>query len=284
MLRNFIGLLIARVWFLLFPFNLCGISKAELPQGIPTPQNSVDAAEVSVARNYVALLQTRDYEKLRQITDSTLSHEEFIENVNRQSMEIPAEQPKSVRLIAYKSNMVLDTRTSHLISDVHIKLQYEFGKKVVLIVAHTNAYGDEISVKDIQINDAALSDLDAYRVDLTTVTGSQFVALAFAISLLLFNAWAIFVAISHRSMHRPWLWLPFLIAGVGGVQFEWTANVLSNWEIFAIHLPIVSVRQPFYDTLYIQYSAPVGSILFLFSYLKYLKISRINRKVIGSSL
>jgi hypothetical protein len=87
--------------------------------------------------------------------------------------------------------------------------------------------------------------------------------LALAIFLPLFSVYALILCIRTKMERRKWLWILFILCGVGKVAVNWTTG---EWQVMplAIQLFSASAVTAGYGPWGVAVSLPLGAILFLF--------------------
>jgi hypothetical protein len=90
----------------------------------------------------------------------------------------------------------------------------------------------------------------------------DYAVLAYGVAVALFTLVVLIVAAKTKMRRRKWLWILFILFGVGKFSVNWTTG---QWGIalLVVQLFSVSSQAEFFGPWIISVSLPIGAILFL---------------------
>ena len=143
--------------------------------------------------------------------------------------------------------------------------QYEFTNTWVLATLIIDTEGDQQQVVGIRVNplSKSLRELNAFTFEGKGL--KHYVVLLVAILIFLFILYALISCIRTKFKKRKWLWILFIIFGLGSLKFNWTTgSLLFNPLSFSLQLFGAGiVKWGPYSPWIISLSFPLGAILFL---------------------
>jgi hypothetical protein len=90
----------------------------------------------------------------------------------------------------------------------------------------------------------------------------QYVTLSFAILIPIFTLYVLVLCIRTKMEKRKWLWIIFIIIGIGKFTVNWTT---AQWQFAPLSFQFfgASAFAPMYSAWLISISLPLGAIVFL---------------------
>jgi hypothetical protein len=249
--RNTDGAWVVRLKFLVgFAFCAClfGCDQAALVQKFVPP-----GAE-STARNYFDLLRQGKFDQITRDFDPSVPNS--TDALAYMASLIPAETPKSVKVVS------AHTFRNPEYSTISITLEYQFPSKWLLVDVTTKKAGDVSTVTGFHVGVLRDSLENLNRFTLSGKGAVQDAILTLAICALSFSFYVLSLCIREKDVKRKWLWMLFILAGVGNVAVNWRTGELT-FRILSINLPCVSAGHPPYGQWTIAVFLPLGAILFL---------------------
>jgi hypothetical protein len=212
----------------------------------------------AIATNYINLLREGKYEQIEADLNPSLKTPNIRDTLAGMASKIPSEDPKSVKVIgAYNNIFGSDS------SEINLTFEYQFPSQWLLINVATQKKNGISSI--VGLNVYPLSD-SLENLNRFTLVGKgiiQYVTLAFAILIPLFTLYALVLCVRTKMEKRKWLWIIFILAGLGKFTINWTTG---QWNFAPLSFQLLgsSSFAPPYGAWLISISLPMGAILFLF--------------------
>jgi hypothetical protein len=208
----------------------------------------------SSARGYFDLLQQGKIDQIARDFGPSVPNlrDELAQTVTR----LPDGPPESVKVVG------ANTLRTENDSTTTITLEYQFPKKWLLVSVTTKKAGDASTLEGLWVYSMADSLENLNRFTLVGKSPSQYLILILAASSLVFSFYVLVLCIRTKDVKRKWLWLLFILVGVGNVAINWKTGELT-FRIFSIQLLTAAINRPLYGPWTIAAFLPLGAILFL---------------------
>lgn len=211
----------------------------------------------AIATNYIALLRQNKFGRIENDLDPSLKSALTQDTLVKMANAIPTQNPISVKVIGAQQ-----FRSSDLYK-INLSFEYQFPSKWLLINVATQKK-DGISTI-IGFNVYPLSDSleNLNKFTLSGKTFSQYATLALAFLIPLFTLYALVLCIRTKMVKRKWLWVIFILIGIGKLTVNWTTG---EWNLAPLSFQLFGAGSfaPPYGAWLISISLPLGAILFLF--------------------
>jgi len=235
---------------------LAGCKLVSLPQALIPP------AEQTFAGDFVELLRTGNLDA----ADSELS-------TRNQSPEIRAGIAKVAAIFPPGEVLSVDTtnwRHTHFTStnrpsvdQTDFEFQYHIANEWLLADVILIRQDDRLFVDGVRATPMSgpLQELNRFTV-VGKPTGN-YLFLAVTIAMPLFIIYALVACVRTRGLRRKWLWIIFILLGVGVFVLNWTTGRLAINPLYVQILGAGFTRSGFYGPWHLAVSIPVGAIVFL---------------------
>jgi len=175
---------------------------------------------------------------------------------------LPDGEPGSIKLVgAYRNTMNSFTGkgTTETVSSV---FEYTFGEKLFLFSMTIKDHDGVKTIVGFHVDPENQSLQQQHRFTLVGKSVFQYFVLATCIAGVTLTLYALVVCIRTKPLPRKWLWIVFIIFGLGKVAVNWSTG---QWGVQPLSLQLFSASAfaPFYGPWTIAFSLPVGAIVFL---------------------
>ena len=167
----------------------------------------------------------------------------------------PAQEPVSTKVVGFRRFLGNVRRTE-------ITLEYEFPQKWLLAEVVTQKSGGVTTIVGFHVTPIADSLENLNRFTLVGKGAPQYEILSLAVLAPLFSLYVFVLCIKTRMGKKKWLWLIFILLGIGKLVVNWTTGQVFFTPI-AIQLPPAGANAQLYGPWLVYVSIPLGAIIFL---------------------
>ena len=221
----------------------------------------------SFAQKYLDAISSRDIETAIELLDPQLHQPDTESNLNEIADFFDPGAPVSMEFIGFNVFSTPEKRRSNL------TYQYQFTNSWLLASVVVDTIGDEKHVMGITVNPipASLGELNAFTFENKGIR--HYIMLLGAVVIPIFILFALIVCIRTKMKKKKWLWIIFILLGVGKLGLNWsTGQILFNpFSIYVQLLGTGIIKQGIYAPWIIITSLPLGAILFLLRRKKLMK-------------
>ncbi len=237
--------------FLLLAVTGCGTRAVrEWMNRITPPEDD------ALARDLIAALLREDYGFIVQNTDERALGDAPATALRRFYLYVDHEAPRSVELVACG----VFSSGSRRRSDLTYQLEFPHSWYTARVVIETNADVRKALGLQLKKLPASLAEINAL-----TLKGKSLIhclALLGGIGVPIFILYALIQCIRTRVKWK-WLWIPFILIGIGSIQLNWTTGQL-GLQPLSLHIPGAALTHSgLYGPWILSVSFPLGAILFL---------------------
>ena len=216
--------------------------------------------ETQLARGSIELLRTKNYDEvLKRFVAESRDDPQIAERMPIVAGQFPDGDPVGIKLVGYQFTTFSPSGGASS-TNYSIAFEYEYPSIWIVTVAALRRANDETLLTGINTfrNLQSLEDLNALTFQ---NKGPVHVAMAFlAVAVFCFVAATLITAIRTKIPKRKWLWIIFIIVGIGQVSLNWTTgemNLAANFNLFAAGI----VKQGLGPWV-LQVGIPLGAALF----------------------
>lgn len=210
----------------------------------------------ATAKHYIELLRQSNFELIENELDPSIKSPDIRETLIKMANLIPAANLESVKVVG---SHVLHGPGSR---SANITFEYQFPGKWLLINVATQKKNEISTIVGFNVNPIPDSLEHINRFTLTGKGLIHYTALILIILIPLFALYALVLCIRTKPMKRKWLWVIFILLGIGKFGINWTTG-----QYFVAPLSIqlfgVSAFAPMYGPWTLSISLPLGAIVFL---------------------
>jgi hypothetical protein len=236
---------------LLIVFSGCNQNNDSLINKFTPPEDE------AIATNYIALLRQNKFEPIEKDLDPSLKSAITQDTLTKMAAAIPPQDPVSVKVIG--AQQFRDPNFYR----INLSFEYQFPSKWLLINVATQKKGGVSTIIGFNVYPLSNSLENINRFTLAGKSFIQYVTLAFAVLIPLFTLYALVLCIRTKMEKRKWLWMIFILIGIGKFTVNWTTGQWNFAPLFIQLLFGASAFAPMYGAWLISISLPLGAILFL---------------------
>lgn len=220
--------------------------------------------EAEFAKNCLALLQARDFEALEARIDPNLRNAQLRPTLEKVSSFFPKEKPRDIQIVGAQTLSTGDA------TQVNLTFQYSYPRTWLLANVVIQKRGNDAVVSRLNVQQLAdsLENINRFAIDGKGIR--HFVVLGLALGVPLLILFSTVLCIMTPMAKRKWVWLVFILIGVGQVTLNWTDGTL---DINPLGFQVLGAgfwKASAYGPLLLSVSVPLGAILFLFRRRKWL--------------
>ena len=210
----------------------------------------------SLAKSYVDLLRQGKYDQIEHDLDPSVPESDIRDTFAKMGTLFPTENPESVKVVG-----------AHIFhgqgySTTSITLEYQFPSKWLLVDVTTKKEGDATTVTGFHVSSTPDSLENLNRFTFVGKSATQYLILTLAVCSLLFSFYVLLVCIRTRDGKRKWLWMLFILVGVGKLGVNWTSGQWA-FTLLAIQIPCATATAPLYGAWTVVVYLPLGAMLYL---------------------
>jgi hypothetical protein len=229
---------------------LFGCDQATLMKKFTPPDDEL------FARTYFDQLRQGKFDQIVSDLDPSVADPSVRDKVAEMASHIPAEAPVSVKVVG-----------AHVFrnpeySTTSITLEYQFPSKWLLVDVTTQRKAEASTVLGFHVTAESDSLENLNRFTLLGKSAIQYLILTLAVGSLAFSFYVLILCIRTKDVNRKWLWMLFILVGVGKVAINWKTGQLA-FGIIAINIPSATASHPLYGPWTVAVFLPLGAILFL---------------------
>jgi len=218
-------------------------------------------SEQAAAKSTIDQLRARDFDAIEKSLDKSLIDQNTRKNLEKMSAMIPVGEPRSVKVVGVLNSHNQQTGTTSL----DLTFEYEFPEKWMLMYVGTKEQNGTKVITGITVNTLIQSLEERNRFSLIGKQPVHYVVLACTISALLLTLYALIVCIRTKNLRRKWLWILFILIGVGHFAVNWTSGE-SGVNLLFVQLLSAGMASSYFGPWILSFSIPLGAIIFLFKH------------------
>lgn len=209
----------------------------------------------AVAREYVDLLRQGKFDQIEHDLDPSLVDSSVQDTLATMAAYFPDENPTSVKVVGVNVNRSAESSTTN------IMLEYQFKDQWILVSFATQMTGDARTIVGFHVNPLSDSLENLNRFTLVGKSPQQYWVLVFGVCSMVFSIYVFLVCIRTKDVKLKWLWMPFILCGIGKAVVNWTTG---QWDItpLSVQIPCLMATAPLYGPWTVATALPLGAILF----------------------
>ncbi|MFT3870930.1 MAG: hypothetical protein QM715_20950 [Nibricoccus sp.] len=220
-------------------------------------ENFADDAKEQMALHYIQRLVDNDTTALIQELDSSLRSGNELSQFDQMRSLIPAGKPNVTNLVGYNS-----FKSSEVL---RYNLTYQFGYGSTWIAV--NVAWNELPDGKCQIIGMHVYPLTeplqkTHAFNFARATSRHYVFFVAAILLPIFTIATLVVCIRTKLARRKWLWILFILFGLGQISINWTNGQCGFWLLSILLFSGSATASSIYSPWIVSFSLPIGAVLF----------------------
>jgi hypothetical protein len=227
--------------------------------------------EAAFAERYIALFQSRDFDAIEAGIDPKLKDPQLRPKLEQLAALFPGEQVSAIAVVG------ANTLTSGDTTRFNLTFQYQFPTKWLLANVVLDRRAGALTVMGVSVNPIpdSLENLNSFTFD--NKPASDYVVLALAILVPLFIIVSLVTCFLTPIPKRKWLWLIFILFGLGQVTVNWTTGGLNYAPVSFQLLGAGYYRSGPYAAWLVTFSIPLAAIVFWFKRRRWLQSAGTSR-------
>ena len=208
------------------------------------------------ARELITKLQDEDYDFIINNFDKTALGNTPQANLQKLYKYIDHDRPNSIELVGCSILSIKGER--------HTKLTYqlEFPNSWYTSDISIVTHGSVRKVIRFYLNKIPNSLEEINKFTLKEKTYFHYLILINAIGIPIFVIYSLIICVKSK-IKRKWLWIPFILIGIGALNLNWTTGQIGI-ELIGFRIPGAGiVKYGLYSPWILSISFPLGAILFL---------------------
>ena len=213
--------------------------------------------EQALARSYVDRLRARDLDAIEKSLDPRFAGPRVRPALEAMASMVPAGDPRSVTLVAARKHF------SGGVKSVDTTFEYQFAGGWLLANVVVEERDGNRSLIGFNVYQRTQSLEQENRFDLLGKQPLHYLVLAGAMAAACISLYALVACIRTKDLRRKWLWIVFILLGVGQFVVNWTSG---EWGVLPISVQLLgasATAAPFGPWV-LSCSIPLGAIVFLF--------------------
>lgn len=239
-------------WALVIAFTLCGCDSRS------TFELLLPKEEVAYAKDILAKLRAHDFDAVAAPLDPALRDAQTRKKLEELAAFFPEQEPAEIDVVG--SRVFKDLKTD--VTRYDLTFQYEYPKQWVLASVLLERGADAVIVKGVHVQPLTESLQHLNRFTLQGKGVAQYFMLGWAILVPIFIVGSLVACIKIPVPRRKWLWIIFLLFGLGQITVDWTTGALDFRLLSCQFLGAGFFWQGPYGAIVLSGSIPVGAILF----------------------
>ena len=211
--------------------------------------------EAAYAEHYLSRLVEGDIEQVEAGLNPQIVSPAISAELATLSESFPKSRPTSVKLVGSHTETLAGTWRAQF------TFEYEYPGQWLLAGVTMHREGPELFVDGINVEHAADSVANTHRFTLDRKAPVHYTILVAVAAVFVFVVHSL-IQCMRAPIHRfKWLWMIFILLGVGTVNLNWTTGV---WEFMPVQVLLfgIGVQKLLYSPVIILVAVPVGAIAF----------------------
>lgn len=236
---------------LIFPaIVLCGCDQKKLMESL------VPKEDISVAQQYMEFLRTHNFQAIKNDLDPSLLNDPSLdEDMAHTASFLPEDEPLSSKVVGFHVQKSAEG------TDRHVTLEYHFPDRRILANVATRTSPSGLAVIGLEVNVLPDSLENIHRFTFSNKPPVCYAVLPFLLLIPLLIFYTLVKCILDKPRRR-WLWVLFIIFGIGSLSVNWTTTEPS-FDLLSFQLFGAGVFSELYGPWVFSVSLPVGAVVYL---------------------
>lgn len=220
-------------------------------------QKFASAEDQATAKKYADYLRAGQFAEIEAVADPTINSPQLRGTLEQMARLIPDEEPSSTKLVGAQTMQGPNGTTKNL------TFEYAFADRWLLLNVATHQKADRFTLVGLNVHPQAQSLQEQNRFKLAGKTPAQYLIFVLAVVLPLLTLYALILCVRTKMAARKWLWILFILLGVGKMAINWTTG---EWQFMPLAVQVLSasVFSSPYGPWQLAVSLPLGALVFLF--------------------
>ncbi|HEX6395978.1 MAG TPA: hypothetical protein VFZ95_01015 [Steroidobacteraceae bacterium] len=209
------------------------------------------------ATQCIDALHKKRFDAIEAHLDPQLRSPETRPTLEHMAAMLPPGEPDAVKLVGANINVSSQgARTADLI------YQYTFGKRYFMVNCGTRTEEEKRSIVALNVKELEFPIEQQAGFGLANKTPGQYGILVAAVLFLALTLTALITCIMDKRLPRKWLWILFIIVGIGKLSINWNSG---TWDFSPVNILLFSVSAVSrgYAGWVLSIALPVGAAVYL---------------------
>jgi hypothetical protein len=233
----------------------------------------VPKQESEFAKEYFLLLRARDIESVRKSLDSRIGAQVSDEKLLELASSFPSGELLSTELVGSQVKVINGNWSGKF------SFEYQFSGGWVLASVILKKTDGNLSVIGLNVYPIETSLKDSAKFTFFGKSVLHYLIIVSAVLAALFVLTSTYFCIRTPIPKRKWLWVVFVLTGVGSLSINWSTGQLGVWPLNIKLFSASAVSAGPYAPWVISVSIPLGAIIFWFKRKGFIAESRANDQV-----
>jgi len=221
----------------------------------------VDKQDLEFANQFLSLVKAKNFDAADAEFDPKEKTADFRDAMGKIAALFPDGEPDSVEL----TNHNWFTLKSSSADQTRVGLEFQYHYKNLWILEEIALLKERGTVRVYGFHVSPIPDSleNINRFDLRNKPTIAYVFLALVIAIPIFILVTAGICIMTPMAKKKWLWLIFILIGVGNFSLNWTNGA---WIISPLNANLLGsgwTRNGMYGPVYLTFAVPLGAIIFL---------------------
>jgi hypothetical protein len=214
--------------------------------------------ESQFAQNYLQKLQSKDFEYVRKYVDKSIESEVTDQKLTEISAYFPTGSLISTEIIGSQVNVL----NSQWQGNFTFEYQFSDGWSVANVVL--KKINETVSVVGFNVYRTMASQKEINKFSFNGKSAIQFMVFAMAVVSAIFVLVTAYFCIRTPIPKRKWLWVLFILVGVGSISVNWTTGQYGVQPLYVMLFSAAAISAGPFAPWIISTSLPIGAIIFWF--------------------
>jgi len=225
--------------------------------GLRSMLDRVAPETVSIAKTNLDFLRRGQFDRIEPSLDQSIDRNGLTDKLAAMAAQIPKQEPVAIKTVGAFAEC--DTRKG---CETRVTLEYEFPSGWLMVTMVVQRLDGKSGITRFYVQPLSESLEQTNRFTLRGKGPVQFALLVMALVSMALSVYALVLCVRTPMAKRKWLWIIFILLGVGRVGVNWTTGELFHNYAWISILPAGTYGQP-YGPWTVMVSIPLGAILFL---------------------
>ena len=229
---------------------LSGCNQDEILQKFSSPEDQ------ALTIHWIDRLRDRDFDAIEKACDPSNQPADLRQRLETMAALLPSSDPTSVTLVGAQTFYTPESKL------VNTTLEYNFDGRWFLVNVTTRESNDAKLIAGFGVTPQPASLEDQNRFTLRGKSTAHYLVLAGALAAAILTLYSLVACIRTKALRRKWVWVIFILFGVGKVAINWTTGSVGFVPV-AVQLFSANAAAQFYSPWVVSASLPIGALTFL---------------------
>ncbi len=229
---------------------LVGCSQADMMKALVPP------ADEQTATHYIDLLRQHQFDPIEKDIDPSIRPPNMHEVLVQMAAEMPSQDPVSVKVVGFNRSIL------NGVSSNNVTFEYQYPDRWLMANVAIKKANGVSTIIGLNVKTLPQSLEASNQFTLGGKTMIQYGALALVALVIVVTLYALVLCVRSPIARRKWLWIIFILFGVGKLSVNWTTG---QWGFMPLSLQLFSASavSQSYAPWIVSVSFPLGAVWFL---------------------